>query len=141
MHRLAKSKLAWIALAYVCILVVVLVFAINVEHYECTREDIISSDKVVGVDEAMHWNNLTMTDKIELTLYFDQKPSRDEIHYIEELGVTIHENTWIPPVDQHPYGFYFADCRIEDVCKLIDLELVKRIEWADDELELLNESQ
>jgi hypothetical protein len=145
MKRLIKSKIFWIASVYLCLTIVALTFAINTdkqsEHYECTLEDILSSDKVEDVYYAMVSNNLSLTDEIKLAIYFETKPNEDEILHIEELGVNIYSSSWVPPVGPHPYGLYLADCKIEDICKLIDFESAVRIRWSGSISELLNETQ
>lgn len=126
MHRLVKSKLAWIALVYVCILVVALVFAINAGHYECTLDDIWNSPKVF----PDVWNaakSKEPTDEIKLFLHFDQKPSEEEMQQLEHNGFTVFNWSWTSPIGDITTGFYMGECKVNDICKLDDLEFVVKI--------------
>jgi len=126
MQRLFKSKLFWLTTAYVCILVVALVFAINAEPEtatcECALEDIRSDGKFVGVySDAIH---KSMSDQMHLFLYFDHALSNDEFLQIEQIGLEINNDSWLPT---ETGGFYSAECTIGNICKLACLDIVKSV--------------
>ncbi len=128
MKRLIKSKLSWIAAAYVCIFVVALVFAINTEPEsapcECTLEDINNNEKFgAGVySDAVDKN---ISDQMALILYFDRELSHNEILQIEELGLDIDDDSWLPAPAVG--GSYTTKCKVENICKLACSNLVKRV--------------
>ncbi len=93
---------------------------------ECDLEDIRDSKKFESlvVMQAMQKN---ITDEMKLFLYFDHELNNDEIQEIEQLRVTIYKDSWIPPMENHPLGFYSAKSKVEDLCRLVNLDLVKRV--------------
>ena len=127
MKKLARSKVFWLAAAYACILAVALVFSLQVEHYECTLEDIEQIPKLNPVKPDIWLQEMGMEDQITLVLYFDSKPTDDQIEQLEHLGITIKRHSWCPPVGSHPLGFYYASCKVVDLCKLLDVQFIERI--------------
>jgi hypothetical protein len=144
MKRLIKSKLFWIAAAYVCIFVVALVFAINAEpeaapceEYNCSFLDILHNEKFnpnVYID-ATYKNNLSDNDQMSLFLYFDHELSDDEILQVEQIGLKINKDSWIPT--ESGDFFYGAKCPVKNICKLACLDIVKRVTSAESYLEPL----
>ncbi len=64
-------------------------------------------------------------------MYFKERPSREEIRDLENLGITIYEDSWIPPLENHPYGFMVADIPLHRVQDVEALPYVKRIDSAE----------
>lgn len=134
MKKLAKSKLFWFAVAYACILAVALVFSLQVEHYECTLEDIAEDKKVNNIWHDIISQDLGLEDEITIVLYFEEKPTDYQVEQLEHLGIRIDRESWYPPTQPwesslgHPWGSYFAHTKVIDICKLIDLEFVKLVE-------------
>jgi len=127
MHRLLKSKLFWLAAAYTCIFVVALVFAINAEPEaapcECTLQDINNNEKFGGnvYTDAMDKN---ASDQMFLFLYFDHELSDEEILQVEQIGLEINDDSWLPTKTG---GFYSAECTVENICRLACLDIVRRV--------------
>lgn len=94
---------------------------------ECNLEDIRDSQIFLPY---VYWyaTDKNPTDKTNLVLYFDHELSDDEIRQIEQLGVTVYKDSWIPPVGDHPWHTYPARCKVEDICKLIGLDSLKRVD-------------
>jgi hypothetical protein len=114
---------------------VALVFAINAEPEaapcECTLEDINHNGKFAGVYfDAMDKN---MSDQMHLFLYFGHELSDDEILQVEQIGLDINDDSWLP--SQWGGGFYSAVCKVENICKLACLDMVKRVTSAESHME------
>lgn len=133
MKKLAKSKLFWFAVAYACILAVALVFTLQVEHYECTLEDIDDSGKVLGeVVRYIERENIAPSDEIWLFIYFDHELGDEAIEHIEKVsGANIHQNSCIPA--DAGQVVCSATCKVENICKLIQLDSVVMIASGSDE--------
>lgn len=136
MKRLLKSKMFWIAAAYVCIFVVALVFAINTEPEaapcECTLEDIIHNEKF-NTRVCLHAMDKNASDQMSLFLYFDQELSDEEILQVEQIGLEINNDSWLP--SQWGGGSYGAKCKVENICKLACLDMVKKVTSAESYME------
>jgi hypothetical protein len=134
--KLVKSKIFWFAAAYACILAVALVFALQatpeVEHHDCTLEDMRSSFKLVPIYGYLkNHPELSLTDEIDILVYIDPKPTSDEIKQIEQLGITIDSDSWIPPLNvgrwDSPWGSYLARCSVENLCALDGEEHIEMV--------------
>jgi len=104
------------------------------EIADCKLQNIRESDKFEGsvLLDAM---KKSLTDKITLYLYFNHELNNNEINQIEKLGIIIQKESWIPPVGMHPLGFYIAESKVSDICKLINVDLVKRVASGEGYLE------
>ena len=93
---------------------------------ECSLEDIRDSEFFsLAFYEAA--KRLNPTDVMPLILYVDHELSDDEIQQIEQLGVTVDEDSWITPPEGYPWGTYFAKSKVEDICKLIGIDSIFRV--------------
>jgi hypothetical protein len=136
MQRLLKSKLFWLAAVYVCIFVVALVFAINAEPEtapcECTLEDIRGNEKFGG-DVYFDAAEKNISNQMTLFLYFDHELSDDEILQVEQIGLEINNDSWLPT---QAGGSYSAECIVENICRLACLDIVKRVTSGEGTIEL-----
>jgi hypothetical protein len=128
MKRLAKRKLFWFTVAYACILAVALVFSLGTEteHYECTLEDIMNNKKISGTASYIWNHNLNKSDTIGIFIDFYQKPSDSEIDHLESLGIEVFQ-LWTPNPYDPPSGFTAGRCKVENLCKFIDLDFVSKV--------------
>lgn len=52
---------------------------------------------------------ITVEEKIGVILYFEELPSNEQILELQKLGVSCYTDSWIPPLENHPYGFFLAE--------------------------------
>ena len=122
-------------IALICIILAVVINPGTTE-YECTLNDIRECEKCGGgVYADIHMYDIGLEDYMSLGIAVDHKLNDDECNQLEALGLEIHRTTWIPPIEGHPYGFYFAQARVEDICRFSDSNLIVRIESAAMEVE------
>jgi len=69
--------------------------------------------------------------KQKIFLYFTQKPYNKQIEELEDLGVSIDLASWIPPLNNHPFGFLTADMPIDKLEEIADKEYIKMIDTAE----------
>jgi hypothetical protein len=122
-----KAKAILAAAALLCVITPCL--TISCSHpYTCTLEDIGKSPKVDNqVLEDIRELNKSMSDKIRLILSCDRAFSKDETKHLGQLGIEIDES-WIPPVlPDFPLGMYTARCKVENICEVANLDIVKEI--------------
>jgi subtilisin family serine protease len=74
-------------------------------------------------------------DNIILTIYFDEKPAPSELNSIENIGVKLFPESWIPAMQNHPYGFMIAKVPVDKVNILLSENAVVKIGSAETLLE------
>ncbi len=74
-------------------------------------------------------------DHILLTIYFDEKPAPSELNRIENIGVELFPESWIPAMQNHPYGFMIAKVPIDKVNTLLSENSVIKVGSAETLLE------
>jgi hypothetical protein len=96
---------------------------------ECNLEDIRDSE-VFEPSVYLDAKGKNPTDEMNLVLYFDHELKNDEIQQMEQLAVTIYDwiPDWIPPVRVRQWHTYGARCKVEDICKLIDVDSIMKVE-------------
>jgi len=96
------------------------------KEISCNIEDIKNSKKFESlvITQAMQKD---ITDEIMIYLYFDHKLSDEEVQEIEQFGITIYKDSWIPPMGNHPLGFYLAKSKVENICVFDNIDLIKRV--------------
>ena len=48
-------------------------------------------------------------------IYVKDLLTADQEKELAEMGVSIHTDTWIPPVGNHPYGFFIAEVPVDRI--------------------------
>jgi len=70
-------------------------------------------------------------DHILLTIYFDEKPTPSDINRIENTGVEFFVESWIPAMQNHPYGFMIAKVPVDKVNSLLTESSVTKVGSAE----------
>ena len=128
-QKLFKRKKLVIILAgtlIVIALAVSLPLSLIQPPYKCTLDDIFKCPKTRILMPMIQAWNLSLNDTISIVLDFDHKLSEDEIQELKQLGLVI-DRPCIPTVGYQLWTCG-AECRVGDLCKLIDSDLVKNIE-------------
>ena len=68
---------------------------------------------------------------MQVVIYLDQYPSIAELDSFRSLGLNYIENSWTPPVYDHPFGFILADLNTINFIDVLALDFVKRIDSAE----------
>jgi subtilisin family serine protease len=74
-------------------------------------------------------------DNILLTIYFNEKPATSELNSIENIGVEFFIESWIPAMQNHPYGFMIAKVPVDKVNILLTDNSVIKVGSAETLLE------
>ena len=103
---------------------------------DCNFGDIRNNKKI---DSSIWFDLLRMdkklTDVMLLYLNVDHKLDDNEIKQIEKNGVTVYKDSFIPPLKNHPLGFYLTKSRLVNICRFANLDFVKKINSAEEKLE------
>lgn len=72
------------------------------------------------------------SDDTEMSVFIhsDHKLNSEEIGVVENLGAIVVKDSWIPPGNNFPTGFYIAGIKLGDVCKLNKLPFIKKVNSA-----------
>jgi len=75
-----------------------------------------------------HSNNLTTQ---RLFIYLTEPPTQLQIQQMQQLGITLYLDSWIPPVGNHPTGFLVADMPIDKLDELATQDYVLSLDSAE----------
>ncbi|MBI2850849.1 MAG: S8 family serine peptidase, partial [Chloroflexi bacterium] len=75
----------------------------------------------------------------QIFLHLAQKPTQSQIAELQADNVTLHLDSWIPPVGNHPTGFILADMPVDKLETLAGRGYVARMETAERLLEEQND--
>src|SRR3990170_137664 len=78
-------------------------------------------------------------DKQMIFIHVKRKLTQSRIASLKKLGVTVYEDTWIPPLKNHPTGFVIASMPVDRLYDLARKTFVLRLESAEQRLEPMND--
>ncbi len=71
----------------------------------------------------------TMT--MQVVVYFSIYPTPEQIRELEKRGLTCYLDTWTPPMDNHPLGFFVASVPIDNITDVLALDFVRKLDTAE----------
>ena len=69
---------------------------------------------------------------IEVAIYSDQLPGDKELGEFGKKGIKYNLNTWVPPLLNHPLGFFLAEIPINNFLDILSLSSIKKIDTAEE---------
>jgi subtilisin family serine protease len=88
------------------------------------REHLLRAMRIHG----MQTQNL---EKQKVFIHFPVKPSGNEIKDLGALGIKLFENSWIPPLKNHPTGFILAQAPLDVLSLVAEKAYITRIATAE----------
>ena len=64
-------------------------------------------------------------------IYAEDALTEDQEKELTEMGVSIHMDTWIPPVGNHHYGFFIAEIPIDKIEVLAARDYIVKLDTAE----------
>jgi hypothetical protein len=64
-------------------------------------------------------------------IHFEQEPTQSQLQELQDLGITVYVDSWIPPVGAHPTGYVLADMPVDELDKLAAKDYVIRLNTAE----------
>jgi hypothetical protein len=129
--NLLKSKKSVIAFCVVamCSFIAGMVLFLY-SPYQCELLDIYSNDKVTeSVSIHILYNNMSLSDDMKLDIRVQYNLSANEkedlLESLDNIGVTV-EREW--RFDFINSSGYYIKCKIEDICRLAEIDVIERIE-------------
>ncbi len=77
-------------------------------------------------------------DNLELQrifIHLAQKPSQSEVEELQNMGIVLYLDSWIPPVGAHPTGFLTANMPVDKLEALAEKGYVVKLDTAERKLE------
>jgi len=68
---------------------------------------------------------------IQVVIYLEHYPSMADLVSFQSVGLNYIENSWTPPVYDHPYGFILAELKVDNFINALALDIVKKIDSAE----------
>ncbi len=72
-------------------------------------------------------------------VHAEKKPGDSEIKSLKKMGVSVYEDSWMPPLKNHPTGFFIVRMPVNRLYELAKKSFVVRLETAEKKLELKND--
>jgi hypothetical protein len=83
-------------------------------------------------DLGMNVENLDMQ---RVVIYMKNKPDTHQSEELQNMGMTLYLDSWIPPVGAHPDGYFLADMPVDKLHDLADKTYVVRLDTGERQLE------
>ena len=64
-------------------------------------------------------------------IHFKRKPTASQIESLKKVGVTLYEDSWIPPLKNHPTGYIIASMPVDRLYDVARKTFVKRLDTAE----------
>ena len=68
-------------------------------------------------------------------IHFEQEPTQPQLEELQDLGITVYVDSWIPPVGDHPTGYILADMPIDKLNELAAKDYIIKLNTAEQVLE------
>ena len=77
---------------------------------------------------GMRVNNMSIQ---RIFVYFIEKPTAGQVEELQDMGIHVDVDSWIPPVGNHSAGFLVADMPIDKLDELANKSYVVRLDTAE----------
>jgi len=74
-------------------------------------------------------------------IHLEHELNDSQIKDLQNMGLTLYPDSWIPPVGAHPTGFILADMPVEVLGELADKEYIVNLDTAEVEFQPQTGSQ
>ncbi len=74
-------------------------------------------------------------DKQRVFIHLEHELNNAQVKELQNMGLTLYLDSWIPPVGAHPTGFILADMPVEVLGELADKEYIVNLDTAEVELQ------
>src|SRR3989304_4812275 len=74
-------------------------------------------------------------DKHLVFIHLKEKLSPSKVAELKKIGVIVHEDSWIPPLKNHPTGYVIASMPVDRLYDLAEKPFVVKLETAEQKLD------
>jgi hypothetical protein len=75
--------------------------------------------------------DVAVLDMQKIYIYTAVQFTPEQVSELQSLGIQVFLNSWIPPVDNHPAGFYLADMPVDKLAELAAKDFVVSLDTAE----------
>ncbi len=68
-------------------------------------------------------------------VHLERELDDSQVKELENMGLTLYLDSWIPPVGAHPTGYIIADMPVEVLEALAEIEYIVRLDTAERQLQ------
>jgi len=86
--------------------------------------------------QGMELGDLTMQ---QIFIHAEEKPDPDQLTELEDLELIVYQDSWIPPLENHPTGFLLADMPVKRLEELASIDFVISLNTAERTFEAQND--
>lgn len=101
------------------------------EQVELRREQIASPDDQRLKQMQDLGLSVVNLDRQLVYLYVKDPLSPEQADDLKDLGVHVHEDSWIPAVGNHPLGFFIADVPVDRLESMAARDYIVRLDTAE----------
>lgn len=79
-----------------------------------------------------------MVDNLEnqrIFIHLQRELDESQVKELQDMGLTLYLDSWIPPVGAHPTGYIIADMPLDVLGKLAEVEYIIRLDTAEQQLQ------
>jgi subtilisin family serine protease len=69
--------------------------------------------------------------KEKVIIYMSDYPTTVQIEQLETLGVECYLELWVPPLENHPFGFFVANMPVSELNNVLSIAFVKKMDSAE----------
>jgi len=79
--------------------------------------------------ECLNYPKFNIFSKIPVAIYSTKEFNDSESNLIKKAGAKIIPNSWVNPAGTNPYGFYRAEVRVYNICKVKNQNFIEKIKY------------
>ena len=95
-----------------------------------------SGELLKDINQKISSSNNTLSKSsgnfVEVIIYADQLPNSKQLNELSAKGVEYNLNSWVPPLINHPLGFFIAKVPVNNFSNILPLSIIKKIDSAED---------
>jgi len=80
-------------------------------------------------------------DNQRIFIHLEHELNESQVKELQNMGLTLYLDSWIPPVGAHPTGYIIADMPIEVLEELTEIEYIIKLDTAEQQLQPQASSQ
>ncbi len=73
-------------------------------------------------------------------IHLEREPNEAQVKELQNMGLVLYRDSWIPPVGAHPTGYIIADMPLDALYRLAEREYIIKLDTAERMLKLQNGS-
>ena len=68
-------------------------------------------------------------------IHLERELDEPQVKELQDMGLTLYLDSWVPPVGAHPTGYIIADMPVDVLGELAEVEYIIRLDTAEQQLQ------